>query len=167
MLEDMVCVLTSSYKLLNLCCLLLGPPSHTHSGRALNYSPSLTGLMLEILIEKTSDFRAVLPRKRKNTGVLSNAKLPEKGGKLFLNSSCKFPIQKILTKCIYCLCHVVLGRSEKIKRKVFPRKLEKRTNQKRITFSFKSVKALFSMWSSKHFSGLDAPRSKVSLLQRL
>lgn len=78
------------------------------------------------------------------------------------------PIQKILTKCIYCLCHVVLGRPEKIKRKkFFPRKLKKRTNKKMTTFSFKSVKALFSMWSGKHFSGLDAPCSKVSLLQRL
>lgn len=53
------------------------------------------------------------------------------------------------------------------KKKVFPRKLKKRTNQKMIIFSFKSVKALCSMWSGKHFSGLNAPCSKVSLLQRL
>lgn len=77
-------------------------------------------------------------------------------------------IQRILTKRIYCLCHVVLGRPEKIKRKkFFPRKLKKRTNKKTITFSFKSVKALLSVWSGKHFSGLNAPCSKVSLLQRL
>ena len=75
-------------------------------------------------------------------------------------------IQKILTKCIYCLCHVVLGRPEKIKRKkFFPRKLKKRTNKKTITFSFKSVKALFSVWPGKHFRGLTAPCSKVSLLR--
>ena len=65
--EEMVCVLTSSYKLLNLCLLLLRPPSHTHSGRALHYSPSLTGL-LEILIEKTSAFQSSIPRNLKILG---------------------------------------------------------------------------------------------------
>lgn len=79
MLEEMVCVLTSSYKLLNLCCLLLGPPSHMHSGRALNYSPSLTGLMLEILIEKTSGFQSSIPRNVKILGYCQCKATRERG----------------------------------------------------------------------------------------
>lgn len=68
--EEMVCVLTSSYKLLNLCLLLLGPPSHTR--------PSLTGL-LEMLIEKTSGFQSSIPRNVKILGCCQCEATRERG----------------------------------------------------------------------------------------
>lgn len=166
MLEEMVCVLTSSYKLLNLCLLLLRPPSHTHSGRALNYSPSLTGLMLEILIEKTSGFQSSIPRNVKILGYCQ-CKATRERGKVIPEQFLHFRYRKYLLNASTAFVMLLWGDLKDKKKKVFPRKLKKRRNQKTITFSFKSVKALCSMWSGKHFSGLNAPCSKVSLLQRL